>query len=107
MAMENGPSIGNCPIKTSIHREFSSQPCLIAGGYASFRWSFRDVLDISTAEIKSVWEPKITMFAGYFPHLQTRSTATLAIRLWFSMARRNRVAPLCYMLYGNIVYIQI
>ena len=30
--MENGPFISDIPIKTSIHRGFSSQPCLITGG---------------------------------------------------------------------------
>ena len=29
MAIENGPFVGDFPNKTSIHRVFSSQPCLM------------------------------------------------------------------------------
>ena len=29
MAMENGPFIGDYPMNTSMHRGFSSQPCLM------------------------------------------------------------------------------
>ena len=34
--MENGPFIGDCPIKASVHRGFSSQLCLIARGQSIF-----------------------------------------------------------------------